>query len=296
MTILTIDVGGTYTKYALIDDQLNITNKNKTKTIVDSLENYLKMLVTIYEQFKNQVEGIAFSMPGVIDSKTGYFYTGGSFDNIVHEINLKKELEKYINVPMSFGNDAKCAANAELGFGVLKDINQAIVYVIGTAIGGALISNHEVIQGSNFSCGELSYIILDRNNISQENCLALRGGVMGLSTMIKEETGEENLLDGHIIFDKAIKGDKHYLKALKRYGKDLALSIYNLNCIFDPEIIAIGGGVSEQELLFKVIDEGIDEIEKDFGFLLRRPKIIACKYHNDANLVGAYYQFLKENK
>ena len=50
----------------------------------------IKMLVSIYEQFKEQLEGIAFSMLGVIDTKTGYFYTGGSFNKIVHEINLKK--------------------------------------------------------------------------------------------------------------------------------------------------------------------------------------------------------------
>ena len=50
----------------------------------------IKMLVSIYEQFKKQIEGIAFSMPAVIDTKTGYFYTGGSFNKIVHEINLKK--------------------------------------------------------------------------------------------------------------------------------------------------------------------------------------------------------------
>ena len=296
MKILAIDVGGTFTKYAIIDEKLNITNKDKTKTIANSLDNYLKMLVSIYGQFKGQIEGIAFSMPGVIDTKAGYFYTGGSFDNIVHEINLKKELEKYIDVPMSFGNDAKCAANAELGFGVLKDVNQAIVYVIGTAIGGALINNHKVIEGPNHSCGEFSYIILNSNNINKENSLSFKGGSIGLASLVKEEIDIEDVPDGHTIFDKAINGDEKYLKALRRYGKELALSIYNLNCIFDSEVVAIGGGVSKQELLFKVIEEGFDEIEKDFGFLLRRPKIVACKYHNDANLIGAYYQFLMENK
>ena len=90
MKILAIDVGGTFTKYALIDEKLNITNKDKTKTVADSLNDYLKMLVSIYEQFKEQLEGIAFSMLGVIDTKTGYFYIGGSFNKIVHEINLKK--------------------------------------------------------------------------------------------------------------------------------------------------------------------------------------------------------------
>jgi predicted NBD/HSP70 family sugar kinase len=296
MTILAVDVGGTNTKYALIDERLNMTDKGKTGTVTDSLENYLKMLVSIYEQFKGRVSGIAFSMPGVIDSGTGYFHTGGWLDSIVHETNLKEELEKHIDVTMSFGNDAKCAANAELGFGALKDVDQAIVYVIGTAIGGALISDHKVIQGFNSSCGEFSYAILDRNNMTMENCLALRGGTTGLASMVKEETGLEEIPDGPAIFARAINGDESYLKALERYGKDLALSIYNLNCIFDPEVVAIGGGVSEQELIFKVIEKGFDEIEKSFGFLLRRPKIIACKYHNDANLIGAYYQFLTENQ
>ena len=78
------------------------------------------MLVSIYEQLKEQVEGIAFSTLKVIDTKTGYFYAGGSFDDIAHEINLKKELEKYIDVSMSFGNNAKCTANTELGFNLLK--------------------------------------------------------------------------------------------------------------------------------------------------------------------------------
>ena len=58
MKILAIDVGGTFTKYAIIDEKLNITNKDKTKTIANSLDNYLKMLISIYEQFKERTRKI----------------------------------------------------------------------------------------------------------------------------------------------------------------------------------------------------------------------------------------------
>ena len=55
-------------------------------------------------------------------------------------INLKKELEKYIDVSMSFGNNAKCTANTELGFDILRMLIKLFVYMIGTAIGRALIN------------------------------------------------------------------------------------------------------------------------------------------------------------
>ena len=100
----------------------------------------IKMLASIYEQFKEQVEEIAISTLKVIDTKTGHFYAGGSFDDIAHMINLKKELEKYIDVSMSFGNNAKCTANTELGFDILRMLIKLFVYMIGTAISRALIN------------------------------------------------------------------------------------------------------------------------------------------------------------
>ena len=69
---LTLDVGGSAIKYALIQEDLSIIEKSSVPTPMDNLENFIETIGQIYDQFQNQIEGIAISMPGIIDPERGY--------------------------------------------------------------------------------------------------------------------------------------------------------------------------------------------------------------------------------
>ena len=295
MKTLVIDVGGTYIKYGLIDEKLKISEAGKVEAVKTSIEDYLNVLVNIYNKLKENVDGVGFSMPGIINCETGYIHIGGAYNDIVHDINLKKELEKRIDVPIAIANDAKCAAFAELGFGNLKDVDDGIMYVIGTGIGGCLISGKKILQGKRFASGEFSSVVTNSNDeLDANNSTAMRCGYLGLVDYVKEEYQIERNFSGEEIFELVLKGEEKAKNALRKYCKQLAISFYNLQAIFDPEKICVGGGISKQPILFEYINEELDEICVSYNNVITKPQIVQSYFNNDANLIGAYYN-LKEH-
>ena len=132
---LTLDVGGSAIKYALIQEDLKILEKSSVPTPRDTLDNFIETIGKLYDQYAVDIEGIAISMPGIIDPEKGYSYTGGAL-RYIDKLETVKVLKQRCPVNITIGNDAKCAANAEIGYGHLQDIQDGAVVILGTGIGG----------------------------------------------------------------------------------------------------------------------------------------------------------------
>ena len=230
MKYLAIDVGGTFIKYAVITENCSILEKDKTPTKQDSLEIFIQSLTDICDRIKGQyeIEGIALSMPGIIDSKKGFMYTGGSLF-CISNVNIVEILEKKVGIPVTVENDAKCAALAEIWQGSLKDCQNAIVVVCGTAVGGAVIVNREIVSGKNFMAGEFNYVITDsKDDYKMSNSLAETAGAQALLNSVSVETGipvEE--LNGEKAFSLANQGNDKALAGIRNHAKKLAIHIHN---------------------------------------------------------------------
>ena len=158
---LCIDVGGTAIKYGLIDAEVNLTDKGEVPTPYDGVEAYLDVLERLYRGVEDKVQGIAMSVPGVIDSENGICVSGGNL-RFIENFNLAGELGRRVKVPVTVMNDAKSAAMAEARWGALADCRDGVVIVLGTGIGGALIKDGRVHFGKNFAAGEFSFITMGR--------------------------------------------------------------------------------------------------------------------------------------
>jgi len=295
MKILCVDVGGTSIKHGIIDEELNFTDKGNFIPDGSTLETYVESLGSLYDRYKDKVEGIAFSMPGIIHPENGYFYTGGAYDNIVHEVNLKELLEKRIPVPMSLENDAKAAGYAELGYGALKDHNDAILMTLGYGIGGCLIYDHKVVYGKHYSAGELSYVIADYHHPDSAYTFGALNGSRGLLKIVQEKLETEETYTGREIFEIINNGNEKAREALHEFCKELSIQIYNLNVAFDPEVFAIGGGISSQKLLYEELNMCFEELEREMNPFARKPVIVPCVFGNDANMIGAYHKFMLQH-
>lgn len=299
MNYLAIDVGGTFTKYAVITDGCRILSKEKRPTVLAGREAFLDSLTDIYETVKrtDEIAGIALSMPGIIDAKSGFMYTGGTIF-CVSNLNIVEIMTQRCGVPVSVENDAKCAAFAELWEGVLKDCKNAVVLVCGTAVGGAVIHDREVISGKHFMAGEFSYVMTESGpRYDRKNCLAENTGVKALMAYVSEETGipaEE--LDGEKVFLMANCGDERAAAGIRRYVKNIAVQIHNYQYMFDPERFAVGGGISVQPLFVQMIKEELAKINRIFPWTLPVPEVCVCRFFNDANLIGAVYVHLKSRE
>ena len=157
MSILCVDIGGTFIKYAVMGRNGDISARGKFSTPRDGREELVEAIGKLFDELSD-VEGIAICMPGIIDSENGYCVTGGALC-YNDDFYFRHVLYERCPVRIVMENDAKCAAMAEAGMGALKDVSDGLVLIFGTMIGGGIIHDHKLFRGKHFSAGEVSYII-----------------------------------------------------------------------------------------------------------------------------------------
>ena len=295
---LTIDVGGTNIKYAVMNENAEISVQGETATPRDDLDHFLAAIKEIWTRFAHKgIQAAVMSAPGRIDSSTGYFYTSGALEYI-SGINLKERMKEIIPLPFSVENDAKAAALAELWKGTMQDVRNGMVIVLGTGIGGAAVIDGKLYRGSTFAAGEYS-LISTRHDLpfSPENIWAQQNGVGSLIARYAERKGlDPEELNGRIFFEKVNEGEPEALDALREYCSGLASVIISLQSILDVERIAIGGGISKQPALIGTLRQVLKEMDEPYEGLMpyTLPEIVGCRFGNDANMIGALYHYLYE--
>lgn len=282
-----IDVGGTAIKYAVLDEHLEFYEKGSVPTPYDGAEVYLDVLADLYARYGAGTRGIAMSVPGMIDSERGICVTGGNL-TYIEQFPLAGRMQAKCGVPVTVMNDAKCAALAESRWGSLADCQDAVVLVLGTGIGGALIKDKKIHMGSHFAAGEFSFIMMEQECDMESSIWANRNGNRRLLEMAARVKGvPQESIDGFDVFRWAQEGDAGVLNVLDKFTKDIAFMMMNLQIVFDPERFAIGGGISRQPLLLEYIRKNLDYYYSIYPFQVPHAEVAACKYFNDANLIGA---------
>lgn len=301
---LCIDCGGTFTKYAVIRENNDLLKKGQIKT---ECANYDLFMANIQKLFKENQDvcGIAMSLPGVLDVETGYAHTGGAI-GCIYGVNIAAEISKICNgLPVTIENDAKAAGIAEVADGALKGCRNGVVIVIGTALGGTIVINEEVVRGKNLFAGEISYIYYknwqdDTSNVTEnkkdgrlytEYCTPKK-----MCDIYSARTGRQlSSTDNPWLFRQYEKGDKDAEYAIRTCCRDLAMLLFNIQCVTDPEVIAIGGGISNEQILIDLLQEEVAVYAKTHKFSgAPVPIVKACKYKSDANLFGAYFAHRKK--
>lgn len=298
-----IDNGGTQIKYALANEDGSIIENSYFDTPnrhdPEALEKYFKGVDEIIKKYADQnVEGVGISCPGRIDDD-GMVLDAGALPYFIN-INFVEEFKKRYNLRASIENDAKSAALAELISGSLKGVKNGMVMTIGTGLGGGIIANSKLYKGSLYCSGEISVIPMNMYNFYDVKDTS--SAVLCTKTLIRaiaEAVGVDPAnMNGKDAFEYINNNDERALKALEKWCDLFAQLIYSIQIILDAEAYSIGGGISAQEKLIEYIDKGV---EKAFSVpwicepggqpAIVRPRVVACKYRNDANLLGALYDF-----
>ena len=294
---LVIDIGGTFVKYALMDSGGEILYKDKSPVGRGSLKEMEQLLFSIIDKMDiSRIKGIALSCPGTIDVKTGMIYHGGSFP-FLHEVNLTERIRKRYNKEVFIENDGKCAALAELWLGSVKHTKDSIVMVLGTGIGAGIIVNGSLQRGSNLSAGEVSYIMNYMDSVTSEaSFFGLECSAVAMIQRIGELKGLEDPSDGEAVFNIIESDDPDAKRVFDEYCLKVAGQIMNLQYILDPELFAIGGGISAQPILIERLRWAVDEIKRINPLHMANPMITKCTFGSDANLYGALYNFFVEKE
>ncbi|WP_413375795.1 ROK family protein [Alkalihalobacillus sp. 1P02AB] len=303
---LVLDIGGTFIKYALMNSGGNIIDKGRIPspnkgalinlTISDTerqLERFKEVLFSIIDrQDLTSIKGIAISCPGTIDVETGIIYNGGDLYPFLHEVNVVEILEERYGKVVHIENDGKCAALAELWLGSVKDVNDSVVLVLGSGVGGGIILNKKLHRGVHLSAGEVSYVMSGLDAITKEaQFVGLEYSAVEMVKRIAQIKKIEDPTDGEAVYKYINQQDREAMEVFDDYCTKVASLVLNMQYILDPEIIAIGGGISAQPILVERIQWVIDEIKKKNPLHVASPKVVACQFQNDANLYGALFHF-----
>jgi len=315
MNLLTIDFGGTFVKYAMMDADGNLSENDKVPAPLESLEQFVRTVEKIYEPFKGRVGGIAISMPGIIDSDNGYVRTAGAYNGTLAGINVIDVLKDVVDVPVAVENDGKAAILAELWKGSLQGVNTAAACIVGSGLGGGIIMDGKLRKGSHFASGEISGLMTQSGNYEMHGAAASVASMTAflmrvayakqMDPKLFEVSGantgdnvDENVkrISGIEVFNWIEQGDEITIGVYQQWLRDLTMVLYNMKMTLDPEKIVVGGGVSRNPRFIQDLKAEFEKSMKtvlQFGF--PACELDVCQFTSDANLIGAAYNWMLHN-
>lgn len=294
---IVFDIGGSSVKWSIMSKMGDILTKDKIK-VVDSVDQFFEELSKIVNINKDNfnLKGIAISSPGAVDSITG-IVGGVSAIPYIHGPNFKEILKEKTGLDVAIENDANCAALGECWLGAAKEENDCAFVVCGSGIGGAIVKDKKVHTGIHKHGGEFGYCIVDYDKDGEEKYLTWSrvGSTSALARAISQRKGlEEKDIDGLKAFQLYDEGDIIAVEEVNKYFRYMAIGIYNIQYTYDPEVIVLGGAISEREGYIESINEKLDEIMCNNTDGKIKPIVKKCIHGNDANMIGALYNLLNE--
>lgn len=289
-TCLGIDIGGTSAKYAIIDAAGNILRRGSFETGAGlEKEVFLHKLTEVIEEaVGGNIAGVGLCTLGVVNRKTGQIMGAAQNMPFLDGLNLKEYLKtRFPGLPVCISNDVKAVARGERWLGAAKDCRNFFCVTLGTGLGGALVIDSHVVEGSHFHAGEIGY--LDYKNDS--DYVEKKVSTKVVMERAAKELGRKEL-DGFQFFDLVRGGEATCLRILDEWVEDIARFIANLNITLDLDMILIGGGVSnESDILIPRIASRVEQmLPPEFR---GQTKIAAAQFTNDAGMLGAVSEYMQ---
>lgn len=292
--ILTIDAGGTFVKYGFIDKDGALCSQGSVPTPQAgqgaTKEDFLSVVRSVAGTCPEGIDGIALSLPGTIDPVSGHIYQGGSL-GYHHGVDIVPWYEHELGVPVSVENDARCAALAEMGRGSMRGVENGIVLTLGTGVGCAFIIGGDIYRGSHLFSGEISASIF--GDLNREGADAILGHKLGIGHFCARVCAAKGVpaKDGRTVFSWVEAGDEEACRLWGEYCGTAAVELFNLQLTFDPERVALGGGVSANPHFVPGIVRELEAFYDRLPVRIPHLDVVRCEFCNDANLLGAYENF-----
>ena len=308
-----IDVGGTNLVAGVVNENNEIVARAKRKMNTEATTEMLceDLVALAFEATENaglkpsEIKEIGFGFPGSVDRKRGIvLYTPNApFLNT----NIREFVHKQWDVPVFVGNDANCASLGEYYAGAARDKHSAVVVTLGTGVGiGAVVEGQSFLgfNGNGMEGGHM-VIVVDGVpcNCGRRGCWEQYASATALKRMTREEMvrnpdsymwqlceGSLDRVGGRTAFQAARAGDEAGKYVVGMYLKYLAAGLTNLVNIFQPEILCMGGGVSnEADDLFLDPLRDLVAGERYYARQKDAPQtlLVKCQLGNDAGIIGA---------
>lgn len=310
MYYIGVDLGGTSIKVGLLNSEYQIIKSASLPTrrerssaeVLADMAMLCKELMGEQGITEQEVHSIGIGCPGIASPQEGIIIYSSNLN--FRNVNVKKEIQKYINLDVYVENDANAATLGEVVCGAAKGKDSVVMVTLGTGVGGGIIINGKIFGGAFFGGGEIGHHVTELEGIEcgcgRKGCWEQYASATALIRQAKEaaKTHSESALircakdhtieniNAKVVFDAADEGDKVALEVLDQYFKYVAHGVANMVNILQPEVVVIGGGVSAQkEKLTEPIREYVQG--EMYGGLELQTEIKAATLGNDAGIIGA---------
>src|SRR5215469_2143205 len=302
-TAIGVDLGGSHVTAAVITDDGTIHRQHELDLEDLNFDAVIGALTeTITAATKDAgdgVVGIGIGSPGNIDSRSGAVLYSPNFGWTNEP--LGETLRKKFSLPVFVGNDARCATLGEYTFGIGKGTKDFVLLTLGTGIGGGIVAGGQLILGNRWGAGEVGHHqIRPRDGFvcacGKIGCFEAQASGTGLirhAFAVAPSFPRSTLLDvdrdrlsSKKIRKAAQAGDLHALAAWSNFTADLAIGLANIIAFVNPEMIALGGGVSTAaDFMLDAVRGPVDTLTT---MVPRGTTTIAvAQLGNDAGQVGA---------
>lgn len=318
MKYIGIDVGGTNLKAGLVDESGLILATHSIKVAqVDDADSLAWTLVSLTQELcraagvsLEQVISVGVGVPGTVEIRSGtILYT---CNLPLKNVPLRKLFHRYLATPLYIENDANCAALAEYFVGAGRGSKRFITVTLGTGIGGGIVHNGKIFHGANGMAGEVGHMSIVYGGepcpCGRRGCWERYASAQALKRMTAQAVAEHSdsvlaavvrenggHVSGRSAFEAMRRGDQTGKAVCEQYIDYLAAGIINLVNIFQPDTLAIGGGVSNEDDRF-LLDPLRCRVERESIPCSRdkMTKIVKAELGNRAGIIGA--AFLGKNK
>lgn len=303
-TYIGIDLGGTFIKYGLVDEEGNILEKGKVPTPAGcGYEETVRAIADAAAKLADKKPcGVGIGSPGVIDGERGIAVTSGNLG--WEKVPLEKDVAALCKLPVVLTNDANAAAFGECYGGAGKSYRSLVFLTLGTGVGSGIVIDGKLFEGNGGAGAELGHMVIrtggERCGCGRRGCYEAYASASALVKQTKKAMiahpeskmwelceGNADNADGRTAFDGMRLGDKAAKSVVNKYLGYLAEGIANIINIFRPETVLIGGGLSaEGETITRPLQRKVNRLILGHG-KYAPVKIRAASLGNDAGLIGA---------
>ena len=303
-TAIGVDLGGSHVTAAVISEDGTIHRQHEVDLEELSFTSVSEVVTSTIEQAlkdpeAKEIVGIGIGSPGNIEPRSGAVLYSPNFKWV--NAPLGETLRAHFDMPVFVANDARCATLGEYTYGMGRGTKNFVLLTLGTGIGGGIVSEGDLVLGNRFGAGEVGHhqirptdgFICGCGKIGCFEAQASGTGLIRHAFAVAPSFPRSTLLDvdreklGSKKIRKAAQaGDAHGLAAWRNFTSDLSIGLANIIAFVNPEVIALGGGVSSAaDFMLDAVRGRVDELTT----MVPRgtTRIVVAQLGNDAGQVGA---------
>ncbi|MBQ9132563.1 MAG: ROK family protein [Clostridia bacterium] len=309
-----IDLGGTNIAAGIVNENFEIIAQDSTPTlasrpgveIVDDIAALCKKLCASIGVKTEEIASLGIASPGTVDDETGYVLNAHNLNFFSFPI-IPLLRERLDIAEMHIANDANAAAWGEAVAGAAKGSKSSVMITLGTGVGGGIIDNGKLFTGFNSAAGELGHVVIQVGGrpctCGRRGCWETYSSATGLIVTTKEKlaecekegrktlmtdiAAERGKVNGRTAFDAMRMGDEAAKEVVEEYVEYLASGITSMINILQPEVLSIGGGISNEGQF--LLDMVIPKVRAEqFAHETELPKtdIRIAQLRNNAGIIG----------